>query len=135
MLSPILSSYVGGAWLRGEELVDDINPANPSEVVAKAGLAGPEETIRAVDAASEAFALWRRTTAPARGEILRRVGDLLDRRATAIAEDLTREEGKTLNEATTEVKRAASIFRYYAAQVFDPDGETLPSHSAATLLY
>jgi aldehyde dehydrogenase (NAD+) len=45
-----------------------------------------------------------------------------------------RRGGKTLAEAVGETRRAAAILRYYAGQVFEPDGEVYPSASPATLL-
>ncbi|MCZ7590411.1 MAG: aldehyde dehydrogenase family protein [Gaiella sp.] len=108
---------------------------SPEDVVALVHLADESIASRAVDAASSAFPMWSRMAAPARGEILRRAGDLLDTRADAIGHDLAREEGKTLGEGVGETRRAAAIFRYYAAQTLEPDGETYPSASPRTFLF
>src|SRR5216683_2001871 len=130
-----LRSFVGGNWRDGGRVSQDLNPAHPSEPVsdvlhADAGLAS-----EAVEAAATAFPAWRGLPAPARGDILRKAADLLDVRAADVGRDLTREEGKTLAEGIGETKRAAQILRYYAGQTLEPDGETYPSHSAATFLY
>jgi len=98
-------------------------------------LAGSGLAAEAVDAAAAAFAEWRETPPPARGDVLRRAADLVEERADAIGRDLAREEGKTLAEAVGETRRAAAIFRYYAGQTLEPDGETYPSHSSLTFLY
>jgi alpha-ketoglutaric semialdehyde dehydrogenase len=135
MSGPALTSLVGGRPRDGDELVADINPAAPDEHVATVTLAGPELAAEAVEAAAAAFARWRDTPPPARGEVLRRAADLVDGRAETIGRDLTREEGKTLAEAVGETRRAAAILRYYAGQTLEPDGETYPSHSALTFLY
>jgi aldehyde dehydrogenase (NAD+) len=89
----------------------------------------------AVAAADAAFAGWRNTPAPARGDILRKAADLLEARAADVGRDLTREEGKTLAEGIGETRRAVQILRYYAGQTLEPDGETFPSHSPMTFLY
>jgi aldehyde dehydrogenase (NAD+) len=130
-----LMSYVAGEWRPGGETIEDRNPARPSEVVAEVRAADAALAEEAVGAAKESFAVWRGTPPPARGDLLRRGADLLERRAEEIGRDLAREEGKTLAEAVGETARAVAIFRYYAAQTLEPDGETYPSHSAATFLY
>ncbi|WP_376793628.1 aldehyde dehydrogenase family protein [Thermogemmatispora sp.] len=130
-----LRSYIGGSWRDGVRQSDDLNPAHPSEVVARTSLAGAELAAEAVQAARSAFAAWRATPAPLRGEILRKAADLLEQRAESVGRDLTREEGKTLAEAVGETRRAVSILRYYAGQALEPDGETYPSSSRLTFLY
>jgi len=135
MSEPALASLVGGRRLEGDEVVPDINPAAPEEHVATVTLAGPEIAAEAVEAAAAAFAAWRDTPPPARGDVLRRAADLVEERADEIGRDLAREEGKTLAEAVGETRRAAAILRYYAGQTLEPDGETYPSHSALTFLY
>ena len=130
-----LASLVAGQRREGNEVVPDVNPAFPEEHVATVSLAGPDVAAGAVDAAADAFATWRDTPAPARGEVLRRAADILDDRAQTIARDLVREEGKTLVEALGETARAAAILRYYGGQTLEPDGETYPSHSPLTFLY
>src|SRR2546430_17088670 len=130
-----LRSYIDGNWHDGARLVDDINPANPSEAVAQVAMGNPSVAVAAVEAASAAFAGWRRTPAPARGEILRKAADLLEQRASTVGRDLTREEGKTLVEGIGETKRAAAILRYFAGLTLEADGETYPSLSAKTFLY
>jgi acyl-CoA reductase-like NAD-dependent aldehyde dehydrogenase len=135
MSGPALASLVGGHRLEGDEMVLDINPAAPDEHVATVALAGPEIAAEAAEAAGNAFARWRDTPPPARGDVLRRAADLVDERAEPIGLDLAREEGKTLVEAVGETRRAAAILRYYAGQTLEPDGETYPSHSALTFLY
>ena len=130
-----LRSFVGGSWREGGRPSRDLNPARPSEVVAEVVQTDAAVAAEAVAAASAAFADWRATPAPARGDILRKAADLLDARAAEVGRDLTREEGKTLAEGIGETRRAVQILRYYAGQTLEPDGETYPSHSANTFLY
>ena len=130
-----LRSYIDGNWHDGARLVDDINPANPSEAVAQVSMGNTSVAVAAVEAASAAFAGWRRTLAPARGEILRKAADLLEQRASTVGRDLTREEGKTLVEGIGETKRAAAILRYYAGLTLEADGQTYPSLSPKTFLF
>jgi aldehyde dehydrogenase (NAD+) len=132
---PQLGSYIDGEWQQGPEQLADSNPANPAEHVAVAFQADTAMTEQAVAAAAQAAAGWRATSAPVRGDVLRTAAGLLDARLQDIARDLSREEGKTVAESVREVQLAARIFRYYAAQTLDADGETYPSHDAETLLF
>jgi acyl-CoA reductase-like NAD-dependent aldehyde dehydrogenase len=130
-----LTSYIRGEWRAGAETLEDRNPARPSEVVAEVRAADAALADAAAAAAADAFAAWRDTPPPARGDVLRRAADLLERRADDVGRDLAREEGKTVAEAVGETTRAVAILRYFAGQTLEPDGETYPSHSAATFLY
>ncbi len=130
-----LRSYINGQARDGVRWSDDRSPANPDEVVARVSLADAALAAEAVEAARVAFPPWRATPPPARGDILRRAADILERRAEGVGRDLTREEGKTLVEGIGETRRAVQILRYYAGQTLEPDGETYPSASPATFLY
>ncbi len=135
MTGDALRSYVNGVWRDGVRTVTRTDPAHPSTIVAEARLADRNVASDAVLAARGAFPAWRATPAPARGEILRRAADIVERRAEDIGRDLTREEGKTIAEAIGETRRAVAILRYYAAQTMEPDGETYPSQTPGFLLY
>jgi len=132
---PVLASVVGGGRREGDTVAADVNPAAPEEHVATVSLAGPGIAADAIEAAASAFAAWRETPPPPRGDVLRRAADLVDARADTIGRDLAREEGKTLAEAIGETRRAATILRYSAGQTLEQDGETYPSHSPLTFLY
>lgn len=65
--------------------------------------------------------------APARGAVLFRAADWLDQRFERTAEDMTREEGKTLAEARGEVRRSINIFRYFGGEGARMPGLVAPS--------
>jgi aldehyde dehydrogenase (NAD+) len=130
-----LASVVDGKRRAGAERARDLNPARPSEVLAETLLADAAIASEAAEAARAAFEAWRASSPVERADVLRRAGDCLERDAEEIGRGLTREEGKTLAEAIGETRRAAAIFRYYAGQVFEPDGDVYPSTNPATLLY
>ncbi|HEV8469234.1 MAG TPA: aldehyde dehydrogenase family protein [Candidatus Limnocylindria bacterium] len=134
-MTELLRSYVDGAWRDGVRTAARTDPAHPSTVVAEVSLADSALATAAVLAARKAFASWRATPAPARGEILRRAADLMEHQAENIGRDLTREEGKTIGEAIGETRRAVAILRYYAGQTLEPDGDTYPSATRDFLLY
>ncbi|HEV2175057.1 MAG TPA: aldehyde dehydrogenase family protein, partial [Nitrospira sp.] len=132
---PKLRSTVNGESLDGTNLTPDVNPARPAEVVAEVWQADQKLATAAIDEASSAFAGWRSTPSPLRGDILRKAADLLEARAQPISREFSREEGKTVVEAFAEISRAVAILRYFAYQTLEPAGEVYPSHSSRTLLY
>jgi aldehyde dehydrogenase (NAD+) len=73
--------------------------------------------------------------APQRGQVLMRVAALLEDREPEVATDLTREEGKTLNEAIGEVRRSISILRFFGSEGWQIGGQTFPSASRDVLIY
>ena len=66
-------------------------------------------------------------TAPARGNYLFKVADILERKFDQVSADMTREEGKTLPEAKGEVRRAINIFRYFGGEGSRLPGMLVPS--------
>lgn len=58
-----------------------------------------------------------------------------DEAVAEVGRALAREEGKTRAEAVGETRRAVAIFRDYAAQTVESDGEIYPSRSPLTFLY
>jgi aldehyde dehydrogenase (NAD+) len=74
-------------------------------------------------------------TGPARGAVLSGAAALIRARIDLIARDLTREEGKTLAEATGEVRRAADILDFFGAECWRAHGQTLPSSVPGTHVF
>ncbi len=71
--------------------------------------------------------VWSRTPAPARGDILRRVGDLLVERKEEISRAMTREMGKVLAETRGDVQEGIDTAYYAASEGRRLFGRTVPS--------
>ncbi|WP_030931246.1 aldehyde dehydrogenase family protein [Streptomyces sp. NRRL S-646] len=67
------------------------------------------DTEEAVTAAREAFLTWRTTPAPRRGELVRRLGELLRDHKSDLADLITIEAGKIRSEALGEVQEMIDI--------------------------
>ncbi|MGE7688984.1 aldehyde dehydrogenase family protein [Lysinibacillus sp. NPDC097214] len=117
------------------EIREQFNPAKPSQCIGQVELLTIDETKEVIVAAQEAFEGWKNTSSVARGEILRVTADLLEKNIDKVAEIASSEMGKTKNEMLGEVKRGASILRYYAQEGMRAKGEVLPSANEAKLLY
>jgi len=130
-------NYIGGEWVEStsREHVRDVNPAHSSESLGDATVSGPEDVVRAIDAAAAAYPEWRRTPAPQRGDMVRKAADLMELRRVELARLLTQEEGKTLPESLAEVDRAVANVRFAAGQGSRLNGETIPSTQRGTFIY
>ncbi|WP_420180349.1 aldehyde dehydrogenase family protein [Paenarthrobacter sp. TA1.8] len=117
---------INGQWL-GEADTQRMNPARPGELAALSPSGTAEDVDTAITAAAAAQSSWAGMPAPSRGAILIAAGNLLIERQAAIAEDLVREEGKTLAEAKGEVKRASDVLRFFGSLGWAATGEVLPS--------
>ena len=111
------------------------NPADLREVVASYPLSDAADASQAVAAAAAAFPAWSAQTSVARGRVLSRASQLLEARKPELSELLTREEGKTLAEATGEVQRAVDIFRFFGGLSYTVGGQTIPHDLPNNLLY
>ncbi|BCW66095.1 aldehyde dehydrogenase [Arthrobacter sp. NicSoilB4] len=117
---------INGEWL-GEADTERMNPAHPGQLAALSPSGTAADVDAAITAAAAAQPAWASLPAPSRGAILMAAGNLLLDRQTAIAEDLVREEGKTLAEAKGEVKRASDVLRFFGSLGWAATGEVLPS--------
>ncbi|MBV8466106.1 MAG: aldehyde dehydrogenase family protein, partial [Burkholderiales bacterium] len=81
----------------------------------------------AVEAAHGAFLKWRMVPAPLRGELVRRIGELVRQRHTALAHLITLEVGKTHAEAEAEVQVWIDSCDYALGLSRQLHGATLPS--------
>ena len=104
--------FIGGEPRVTGETIQNINPSDLTDVVGDYCLASLTDTEDAITAARSAFAAWRRTNALQRAECLDRIGGEILSRSTELGDLLAREEGKTLKEATAEVARSGSLFKF-----------------------
>ncbi len=130
-------NLIGGEWVGASDhaTFETRNPAHSDEVLATFPSATAADAERAVAVAAEAFPAWAATPAPARGAVLFRAAELLTERLDEVARTLTREEGKTLAEATGEVTRARDILRYFGGEGWRVGGAVLPANTPGALLY
>jgi aldehyde dehydrogenase (NAD+) len=122
----LFRNYIDGEWVSGPTF-ENRNPANTDELVGEFVKGPPGEIAAAAQAAEAALAGWANLPAPTRGNYLFRVAEILERRFAQLAEDMTREEGKTLPESKGEVRRSINIFRYFAGEGARLPGLLVPS--------
>jgi aldehyde dehydrogenase (NAD+) len=98
-----------GSWIEtsGDELVS-YNPAN-EEPIASVKQATAEEYEQVVQAAVDSFQTWRMMPAPARGEIVRQLGEELRKHKDPLGRLVSLEMGKVLSEGLGEVQEMIDI--------------------------
>jgi succinate-semialdehyde dehydrogenase/glutarate-semialdehyde dehydrogenase len=120
--------YYDGKWVESISGIHE-NVRNPAtgEVVGSVPVADRRDVSAAIDSADAAFKMWAGKTPAERSVYLFKTYEKLVERADEIANILTLEQGKPLNEAKGEVLFAAEYFRWYSEEGKRVYGETLPS--------
>jgi len=103
----IVQNYIDGQWCEGNA-VEQLNVVNPAtaELLAQVPLSPYSEVDRAATAAATAFQTWRRTPPPQRIQYLFKLKVLLEEHFEELAQTITLECGKTLEESKGEMRRA-----------------------------
>ncbi|MEW6061467.1 MAG: aldehyde dehydrogenase family protein [Bacteroidota bacterium] len=128
-MSRKFQNFINGKWVDAQsgKTFENRNPANWDEVIGTFPKSGKEDVDQAVKAARAAFEKWRLVPAPKRGDIMRKVGDMLVARKEEIAREMTREMGKVLAETRGDVQEGIDTAYYAATEGRRLFGHTVPS--------
>ncbi|AUW94806.1 succinate-semialdehyde dehydrogenase (NADP(+)) [Sulfobacillus thermotolerans] len=123
--------FIGGEWVQSASgtYFDVINPAT-EQVIARVPDAGPDDMRRAIDAAHAAQASWADAPAADRAQILLRAAQQMRAQTEELAQLMTEEEGKPLNESRGEIAYAASFLEWFGEEAKRVYGEIIPASSA-----
>jgi acyl-CoA reductase-like NAD-dependent aldehyde dehydrogenase len=102
------SLLIDGESVATQATLEVINPAT-GEVFARCPAAGRAELDRAVASARRAFSSWSELTFDERTTAIQRMAGVLKANADSLAELLTREQGKPLQQSKDEINRAATL--------------------------
>ena len=94
-------NLINGKWIKSGsgKTFADINPANSGEVVGFFQESTPSDLEKAVSSAATAFDKWRLSSLAEREQIFRKAAVIMEEKKEELAAELTREEGKTLDES------------------------------------
>ena len=122
-------NFIGGKWVPplSGTFFENRNPADTSDLIGRFPDSGPEDVAVAVRSARRGFEAWRAVPAPARGDLLRGLGDLLARKKEELAAGMTREMGKVLSETRGDVQEGIDTAYYAAGEGRRLFGRTVPS--------
>ena len=108
----------------------EVHSPSDGSLVGHAPRSAAADVDRAVRTAREGFLSWRRMPAPARGEVLLRVGRVLEQRKEELSRLMCQEMGKRLEEARGDVQEAIDTAAYAATEGRRLFGRTAPSELA-----
>ena len=128
-------NYINGEWAASERTFENRNPADTGDCVGVFCRGSRADVDAAAAAAQEAWPAWAAMNAPQRAKHLFQVADILESNLDSLAREMTREEGKTLPEATGETMRSVNIFRYFAGEGARMPGMLVPSERDRVFMY
>jgi alpha-ketoglutaric semialdehyde dehydrogenase len=131
-MTKTFQNFIAGQWVAPANgaYFENRNPADTTDLIGRFPLSTAADVEKAVASAKRGFAQWRKTPAPARGDILRHVGDLLTARKEEIADLMTREMGKPLTETRGDVQEGIDTAYYAGTMGRQLAGRTVPSEMA-----
>ena len=109
------------------------NPANHTEIIGHVRLHSSEQMQQLLENADNAFASWSQVPVTERANLLRRIGDIIERHHDELVAICIKEAGKVAQDGIDEVREAVDFCRYYAARAeelakderFEPRGVIL----------
>ncbi|GAK10346.1 CoA-acylating methylmalonate-semialdehyde dehydrogenase [Geomicrobium sp. JCM 19038] len=123
----MLTNYINGEWVKAKtsEYESVPNPATGEEI-ARTPLSTKEDVDDAVQAAKAAFKSWKKVPVPKRARYLFNYQQLLIGKHDELAELITKENGKTFDDAYGEVQRGIECVEFAAGAPTLMMGESLP---------
>ncbi len=120
--------WIDGAWVAPAlgERFETVNPYT-GEAWATLAKGSAADIDRAVAAAKAAFDDWARTTPTARGRLLMKLADIVEREAERLGEIEVRDNGKLITEMAGQTAYMAQWYRYYGGLADKVEGAVLPS--------
>ncbi|XP_060524021.1 aldehyde dehydrogenase 1A1-like [Cylas formicarius] len=109
------------------------NPSTGLKIadVAEADEVDVDVAVAAAKAAFSRGSPWRKMDASARGKLLNKLADLMERDIKNLAYLETLNNGKTYKDSMADVQASADIFRYYAGFCDKIHGDTIPIDGSA----
>ena len=128
--------FINGKWQKsiGGETYPVINPAT-EEIIGQASKANKQDINSALKSAEAGFEIWKNTSPWERSKIIRKISDLIRKRADVLAKWLTLEVGKPLSEGIGEANGSADIFEWSSEEAKRIYGETLQGRSLDTKIH
>jgi aldehyde dehydrogenase (NAD+) len=116
-MSELYKNFINGKWVESKSgaTFESRNPAT-GDVLGVCARSGAADVEAAVEAAVNAFDLWRKTPAPRRAEILFRAAEIMAHRKEELSQLVTQEMGKVIAEGRGDVQEAIDMTYYMAGE-------------------
>lgn len=109
--------HIGGKDVKTDRVLESVNPAKPSEVVARICQATRAEAELAMKAAAAAFPAWRDTPPEVRADYLMKIAAEMRKRKWELSALMVLEVGKAWREADGDTAEAIDFCEYYAREM------------------
>lgn len=127
----IEKAYINGEFVISSNEFTVVNPSTNKPIGTVPDLTVADCT-KAIIAADKAWRIWKNTSLNERSAIVRRLYDLINLYKDNLAEIMTLESGKPLQESYGEVDYANSFVEWFAEEGKRAYGETIPSLNGRT---
>ena len=119
-------AFVDGKWVSAKsgKTFPVINPVDCSTIECVPDM-NAEDTKLAIDSAHKAFQTYRKTLAKERSELLRAWYNLMVKHSEELAELMTKENGKSLDESRAEIRYGNSFVEWFSEEARRINGEVL----------
>ena len=135
-MAKIYKNIVGGKELDAatKKTFENRNPANWDEIVGIFPQSTKDDVNQAISVAKKAYSSWRKVPIPKRAEIMRKAGEILEKRKEDLAQIMTREMGKVLKETRGDVQEGIDTAFYAAGEGRRFFGRTVPSEDRKSVV-
>lgn len=118
--APTTKLFLDGKFVESKtnDWIDLHDPAT-NEVVTRVPKATPSELLAAVESSKEAYKSWRNTSILTRQQIMFRLAQIIRSNMSVLAENITKEQGKTLIDAEGDVLRGLRMWFLLQIHVFN----------------
>jgi succinate-semialdehyde dehydrogenase/glutarate-semialdehyde dehydrogenase len=123
----ITKNYINGEWVSSKDYISIQNPFTQQEIT-KVSSVNNQDIDLAINAAHEAFIAWSNTDAKTRSKILEQWYHLILENLEDLANILTLEQGKPLEDARKEILYGANFVKWFAEEAKKIRG-TIVEHS------
>ena len=132
-----LDNFVDNLWTapRSGKYLKNYSPGN-GQVIGEIADSQAGDVDRAVQAATEAFQAWKKTSARERAEILNKIADGIQSRLQEFAELESLDQGKPVwLTKELDIPRAVHNFRFFAEQILKEDKENYQNEKFTGRVY
>ena len=123
--APLVQNFINGKFedSASTKMIELKNPAT-EELIGLVPESTPQEMRRAVGSAKEAFKSWREISTPNRVRVMLKFQALVRENMQILAENITKEQGKTITDAMGDVQRGLEVVEHCASMTSLLMGET-----------
>ena len=123
-----------GEWFGNGIKRESINPCN-GEIIGVVTEGTMDDYNKCIKSMNDVKSLWMNTPAPQRGNVVRRIGELLREKKEYLGSLISLENGKILGEGLGEVQEAIDICDYALGLSRMLNGKVIPSERDGHIMY